>query len=138
MGPGEELSFPTLLPNNETLAKIREEGGELVLINPVWPTQSWYPVLLEMLVDPPILLPLFPNLLSNPRGELRPLLGNKTLFLAAWLVSNNQSRQRKFQIGLPSHLGNQAQIPFTIQPGISGIAGVVSEKLMHFSPLWQI
>ena len=121
------------------IAKIREEARELVLINAVWPTQSCYPVLLEMLVDPPILLPQFPNRLSNPLGELHPLLGNKTLFLAAWLVSNNQSRQREFQIGLPSlslHLGNQAQIPFTIQPGISGIAGVVTGKLMHFSPLW--
>ena len=125
----------------KTLAKIREEGGELVLITPVWPTQAWYPVLLGMLVDPPILLPQFPNLLSNPRGELHPLLVNKTLILAAWLVSNDQSRQREFQIGLPSlslHLGDQAQIPFTIQPGISGIAGVVSGKSIHFSPLWQI
>ena len=134
-------AFPPFCLVMKTLAKIREEGGELVLITPVWPTQAWYPVLLEMLVDPPILLPQFPNLLSNPRGELHPPLVNKTLFLAAWLVSNNQFRQREFQIRLPSlssHLGDQAQIPFTTQSGFSGIAGVVSGKLIHFSPLWQI
>ena len=122
--PGTNYAFPPFCLIMKTLAKIWEEGGELVLITPVWPTQAWYPVLLEMLVDPPILLAQFPNLLSNPRGELHPLLVNKTLFLAAWLVLNNQSRQREFQIRLPSlssHLGDQAQIPFKIQPGISGI-----------------
>ena len=93
-----------------------------------------------MLMESPILLPQFPNLLSNPRGgELHPLLLNKTLFLAAWLVSNNQSRQREFQIGLPSlssHLVDQTQIPFTTQLCISGIADAVTWKFIHISPLW--
>ena len=134
-GQARNYHFPPFCLIMKTLAKIWGEGGEPVLITPVWPTQAWYPVLLEMLVDPPILLAQFPNL-SNPRGELHPLLVNKTLFLAAWLVLNNQSRQRKFQIGLPSlssHLGDQEQIPFTIQPEISGIPA-----MPHYQHCWDI
>ena len=57
------------------------------------------------------------------------------------LIDNVSSPQKEFQIGLPSlssHLGDLAQIPLTTKPRIGEIAGVVSGKLIHFTPLWQM
>ena len=138
---GRNYAFPPFCLIMKTLAKLREEGGNLILITPVWPTQPWYPVLLDMSIAPPVLLPQVPKLLTNPVGDLHPLVQNKTLFLAAWHVSNNQSQQEAYRTGLTNsfwHLGDQAQIQCTIQPGVNGIAGVRRGKLIHFAPIWEI
>ena len=39
------------------LNKIRREEARIVLVAPVWKTQPWYPLLLDMLTDVPCLLP---------------------------------------------------------------------------------
>lgn len=138
---GRHYAFPPFCLIMKTLAKIREEGGDLILITPVWPTQAWYPLLLEMSVSPPVLLPQLPNLLANPWGQTHPLIDNQTMFLAAWHISSNHSQQEMFHKGLPTsywHLGGQAQMQFTTQPGLNGIAGVLQGKLIHFAPLWEI
>ena len=129
---GWHYSFPPFCLIMKTLAKVCEEGGELILITPVWPTQAWYPVLLKMLVSPPALLPQLPNLLVNPWGQTHPLIDNQTKFLAIWHVSSDQSQEETFHKGLPIsywHLGGQAQTQFITQPGLNGIAGVPQGKL---------
>ena len=123
---GRNYAFPPFCLIMKTLAKLREEGGNLILITPVWPTRPWYPVLQDMSIAPPV-LPQVPKLLTNPVGDLHLLVQNKTLFLAAWHVSNNQSQQEAYRTGLTNsfwHLGDQAQIQCTVQPGVNGIAGV--------------
>ena len=54
-------AFPpfSLLPR--VLAKIRYDKALVLLIAPVWPTQSWYPLLLQLSTVQPILLPLLDN-----------------------------------------------------------------------------
>lgn len=138
---GRHYAFPPFCLIMKTLAKLREEGGNLLLITPVWPTQPWYPVLLDMSIAPPVLLPQTPNLLTSPVGDIHPLIQNKSLFLAAWHVSNDLPQQEAYQTGLPNsfwHLGDQAQMQYTIQPGLNGVAGVRRGKLIHFAPLWEI
>ena len=123
------------------LAKLREEGGELILVTPVWPTQAWYPSLLELSVSLPILLPWGPKLLQGPQGQSHPLVMNQTLQLAAWHVCNDLCSQRAFLSTLPSsswRLGGQVQTQFIIPHGKNGIAGVSQGKLILFAPLWQI
>ena len=41
----------------------------MLLIAPVWSTQSWYPLLLQLLIDRPILLPKKDNLLFLPQSR---------------------------------------------------------------------
>lgn len=41
------------------LSKIRKEQATILLIASVYPTQMWYPLLLESLVETPILLPVY-------------------------------------------------------------------------------
>ena len=39
------------------LRKVRSEEASLVLVTPLWPSQAWFPDLMEMLMDSPIELP---------------------------------------------------------------------------------
>ena len=138
---GRLYAFPPFCLIMRCLAKLREEGGELILVTLVWPTQAWYPSLLELSVSLPILLPWGPKLLQGPQGQSHLLVMNQTLQLAAWHVCNDLCSQRAFLATLPSsswQLGGQVQTQFIIPPGKNGIAGVSQGKLIHFAPLWQI
>ena len=84
------------MPNREGLRK-SSEGAKLfdLIITPGWQVQPWYP---RLCVRCPILLPIFPNLLTYPSGNPNP--ENKTLRLVAWLVSGKVWKQREFPRGL--------------------------------------
>ena len=64
------------------LFKVQAQQASLVLVAPVWPTQVWFPVLVSMLVDIPILLPMKQDTLPK---------------LAAWRVSGRDLDRRQFQ-----------------------------------------
>ena len=117
---GRNYAFPPFCLIMRSLAKLQGADGELILITPVWPTQAWYPRILDMSVAPPVLLPSFPDLLLSPRGERHPLLLNETLSLAAWHVSSNPCNRRAFLQTLPGSSwqhGGQAQSQFITPPG---------------------
>ena len=138
---GRLYAFPSFCLIMRCLAKLRQEGGELILVTPVWPTQAWYPSLLELSVSLPILLSWGPKLLQGTQDQSHPLVMNQTLQLAAWHVCNDLCNQRAFLATLPSsswQLRGQVQTQFIIPPGKNGIAGVSQRKLIHFAPLWQI
>ena len=50
--------FPPIPLIDKVLAKfISDKVGHGLLICPYWPSQTWYPTLLELLIGPPLLLP---------------------------------------------------------------------------------
>ena len=107
----------------------------MVLVAPVWETQWWYPYLLQLLIDYPLLLPVHPDLLSDPFERKHPLLLRHQLQLAAWKVSGVSTLQQGFQRGLQNSFlqdGVGAQIPLTNLVGKGGIAGVSRGKLIPF------
>ena len=59
-------AFPPFALIGRCLQKVRQEGSSLVLIAPTWSTQHWYPILLETLIDYPVLLPVDQSLLRDP------------------------------------------------------------------------
>ena len=68
-------AFPPFALIGRYLAKVnRERVPELVLIAPVWPTQPWFPFMISILIQQPILLPNGPMLLGSPRNETHPLI----------------------------------------------------------------
>ena len=113
---------------------IRQQAPSLVIVTPVWEMQSWFPLLLELCVDQPLLLPPNPNLLTRDQ-EQHPL---QDLVLAAWLVSANSSRQTTFRRKLKpfscAH-GVNPQQPVLTLLGNSGLAGVYQNKLILFQHL---
>lgn len=58
---------PILVP--KVLHKLREETSVVLLIAPMWPRQSWYPQILDLLIDIPVKLPLWPDLLSQNHNQ---------------------------------------------------------------------
>jgi len=56
-----------------------------ILIAPLWSGQPWFPTLLKMCIAHPIKFPL-----TNHMNQSNPLILNKSLHLAAFLVSGNR------------------------------------------------
>jgi hypothetical protein len=75
---------------------VAQSVEKMILIAPMWPSQPWYPLIREMCIQVPVLLPNTQDLLSNPSGQKLPLLQDPFLSLAAWLVSGIDSRARGF------------------------------------------
>ena len=130
-------AFPpfSLLPR--VLSKIRNDEALVLLIAPVWPTQSWYPLLLQLLINQPIRLPRLDNLLTLPHSLEQHPLRNK-LDLAAWTLSGKLSQTRDFRRNLLRSSVPHGQLALknsTKECGTSGLAGVVKDRLIYFKPL---
>ena len=66
------------------LTQVRHQKARLVLMAPVWKSQAWYPLLLEMLTRKPLLLPNSPHLIQPTHRVNQP---DTTPQLAAWVIS---------------------------------------------------
>ncbi|CAC5414223.1 unnamed protein product [Mytilus coruscus] len=75
------------------ITKVNKERSNLVIIIPAWQSQAFYPMLLEMSISTPLLLPQMRDLLTNPQGGTHPLIENKTFKLVAWKVSGLSESQ---------------------------------------------
>ena len=114
-------AFPpfSLLPR--CLQKMSQDRAQGVLIAPLWPTQTWFPVLLQHLCEQPWILLPRPDLLQQPfRSGPHPL--HRSLHLMVCPVSD-PSAVTTFQRRLPTfswHLGGQAlknSMPHTLKNG---------------------
>lgn len=136
-------AFPLFALIGRCLQKVRQEECSLLLIAPFWCTHTWYPALLELLIDDPLLLPARRDLLRDPFNRYHPLLLRKQLQLVAWKVSGNHTLRVEFRSKLPSlssQDGVRAQTQLTSQVGGNGIAGVFGGRLIPFrvvsNPFW--
>ena len=75
------------------LNRLCQQKITLVLVAPVRKRQLWYPMLLEYLVDFPILLPQRADLIIPTHPESVPEMMPR---LAAWHISRDATRIRKF------------------------------------------
>lgn len=132
-------AFPPFSLIPQVLKKIREDRALVLLIAPVWTTQSWFSPLLQLLIDRPIVLPKGNSLLFLPQNDaVHPL--TDSLVLAVWMLSGTPSLTEAFLATQPnssSHLGPMGLISSTIQPGKGGVAGVSKGKLIYFRHLWN-
>ena len=131
-------AFPPFNMVGQVLKKTQEDQCQLLIIIPIWVTQPWYPLLLQMSIEHPVLIPNKRGLLKNPQGEHHPLILNASLTLGAWLVSGRDWYQKEYQKGLlnSSQMPDQrGQNPVTSWPGRNLIAGVVRGKLIPFTHL---
>ena len=84
--------FPPFSCILTVVRKIARNKARGVLVVPQWPTQSWYPTLLAILEQPPVVLPPAQNLLLMPSKlqQRHPL--HKKLRIAICLVSGANYR----------------------------------------------
>jgi hypothetical protein len=115
--------------------KVINDNANLVLVaGPVWQTQHWWPLLLQLTVKQPVLLPVSPDP-SNSRA-IHPM--HPRLQLAVWTISNNSAQQQAFRTQLPIFYPQLHVSPPTkhmIVHGQKGIAGVIEGKLIQFQPM---
>ena len=91
-----------------------------------------------MSLRPPFFLPQIRNLLTNQQAKNHPLVETGSLRLAVCKVPSKVCKWEEFQAMQPnlSHIQEEkAQQLITNQPGVSGLVGVMKEKLILFKHL---
>lgn len=91
--------FPPFSLIGRILQKLRSDGGMALMIVPRWPTQPWFTVFLEMLIEQPLLLLQMDKLLTLKfNSTLHPL--RKKLFLIAGHISGKPQESLTYRSGL--------------------------------------
>ena len=109
-----------------------DQTEKTLLVTPTWQSQIWHPLLLEISIVCPLLLPRNTSL-KNLQGEVDPLTANRTLRLAVWTISGKDYLRREFHKQLPNLLQvKDEKLHITILPGECGLAGVINNMLIHF------
>jgi len=133
--------FPPFCLIGRVMAKVQREEATATLVAPVWSSQPWYPLILESVIDYPVLLPPTIDLLTSPTLGVHPLLQTGTLRLAAWRVSGRRSLVQTFLERLPNlsrDPGGKAPGRLMRAHGDNLPAGVKENKLIPFQPLWAL
>ena len=92
-------AFPPFSLVNKMLSKITADQAEGLIVVPLWTSQPWFPRLLRVLIQDPIVLPL--NVLSLSYKEATHPLSKK-LRLIACRVSGDLSKTKAYLEKLPS------------------------------------
>ena len=87
-------AFPPFSLVNKVLGKILRDQAEGILLVPLWMGQPWFPRLMKLLVDNPILLPL--DVLNLPHKEGKHPL-HKKLRILACRVSGSMLNARTYR-----------------------------------------
>ena len=128
--------FPPFSIIARILQKIEEEQVRMALmIVPTWPSQPWFPRLLDCLVDYPVILPFCHDLLRLVHNNQKHPLNLRKLFLVACVVSGIPSERKEFQNQLEiSSLNHGESLPQnnTSILGGNGVFGVIHKKLIPF------
>lgn len=94
-------AFPPFSLIGRCLEKILENQAEGILVVPLWESQSWYPKLLRLLVEPPAVIEHKRTLLTLPgTQQLHPL--REKLTLLACHLCGNSTKTEGFQRKLPA------------------------------------
>jgi len=122
----------------KVLNKIKEDNvKKAILVVPFWPTQTWFSILISVLIFLPVRLPRHKDLLTLPHtGEMHPLY--KKMCLIACVVSGNRSLQKEFQNQMPSslrHPGENQLINNINYVGENGFFGATNGKLIRLDRL---
>ena len=131
-------AFPPFSIIQRTLSKIREDQATGLLIVPKWPTQTWYPQLLKMLVQHPIMLPTGKTTLTLPSqpAAVHPLY--RTLRLMICHLSGQLSLVTGFHRSLVNSSCHHGRLELRDNMGPkSGIGSnsVIKEELIQFHHL---
>ena len=111
----------------------------LILIAPLWPQQEWFPDLLSLLVEEPVELPLWRNLLRQPQSQVvHGALGR--LRLHAWRLSSIRSEREAFLDRLRARwppASGPLRPMSTRASGPSSVIGAVRGVALRSQPLFS-
>lgn len=130
--------FPPFALIPRCLTKIRRDEAEVVFICPYWPSRPYFPMLLELSVDSPRLLPFTRDLLMSCTGQPHPLTAAGQLRLIAWRLSGRVSAGRIYRDELLTYCSIATAAPptkLTNLPGRAGVLGVWNGMPIPYVPL---
>lgn len=131
-------AFPPFSLITRVLQKIQEEKATGLLLVPKWPTQPWWPKLMQMLIQPPVQLPKDRDTLFLPSSPQEPHPLHKKLCLILCHLSGDTSTAKAFRQQLPQSWntpGGQALESNMLLTLRNGDATVVQGALIPFVPL---
>ena len=110
------------------LSQVKRQVARVVMITPLWASQSWYPIILEMVEDFPRILPAKEDLVIL-QSEQDFIMGQGVPTLVAWPISGNLLHHKEFLHRLQNslHPGGPRLNQATICCLQSGLAGVVKK-----------
>lgn len=125
--------FPPFSLLGRIIQKIKaDKVDNVLLIAPLWPTQVWFPPLLHQVFQKPRILPL--GSIYLPQDEKRKHT-IKTMRLAAFRLSGNNSKVKEFQNTLLTYSCDRGEIQQANNMGVISTDGCyfqVKGKLIHF------
>ena len=131
--------FPPFSLIRKCLQKIIEDKATVLLTTPVWQSRPWYPMLLNLLYDRPLLLPHNPQILKLPWSQtIHPLFQNRKFRLAIWPLSGDLLKTKNFQKGCAKYCrphGNLVQKNIIRVLGNNSLAGVHKGCVIRFLAL---
>ena len=132
-------AFPPTILILSALNKICQSQCRIVLIASLWPQQTWFSEVLQLLVSVPVSLPLFPKLLTQAKGKFQHR-NLPVLYLHAWELSSNQIEIENFHKTLQILSPNQDehQLRKSLMWNGSYIpVGVIEGRLIRSRPLFS-
>ena len=129
-------AFPPIPLIPLVLNKILRENAVVILIAPLWPNKSWFPLLLDLTVDRPLELPNRADLLSQGHDLVHP--EPRLFHLHAFKLSSRPLLRKIFLDQLPRllpDLNEQVLMPRMSTSGENSLIGVPSGRLIHSVPM---
>lgn len=93
-------AFPPFSVIGRMLGKILEDKATCLTILPLWPTQVWFPMALQLLIAPPLLLPRASLMLPQDPSRVHPQTSK--LILSAMILSGDPLQTEAFRRKLPN------------------------------------
>ena len=133
-------AFPPFSLIPRLMVKLREEESDCLLVCPIWFTQTWFVMVMEHLIEDPIILPVYDKLLTLPgTKKVHPL--RDRLILMVCRLSGIVSKVKSYQNGLQkSSCAHGDMAPRNSMQCIlkNGLSTVVKGKLVVFRQMSQM
>ncbi|CAB4006455.1 Hypothetical predicted protein, partial [Paramuricea clavata] len=133
-------AFPPFSIIPLVLQKIREEESTGLLVVPKWPAQPWWPYLMRMVIQVPVILPNKENTIYMPSKPdlIHPLYPKLTLLMCH--ISGDPLKIKDFQRGLclsSCPRGGKAHKDSIYHTSTNGVGTVVQGNWIPFQQLWK-
>ena len=131
-------AFPPFSVIGSVLQKIEQDAATGVIICPLWTTQSWFPVLMRMLIDDPYVLPNTETLLqlTHKQQLIHPLYPQMKLLVCR--LSGARTRVNTYQETLSTYScphGGQARGNNMLRQLKNGLHFAIKNKSIYINQL---
>ena len=118
---------PSVVPPPAYTCEDSREKAKVVLVAPIWKTQPWYPLLLQLLCGYPLLIPLQQDAVISPTQE-EFIMPEGVPRLAAWPLSGIKADQEGFLKELHIYWSPHGGARPSQHMSLSSNVGIIGDK----------